>query len=182
MSSHTRTPGRLGYREYLCFPQDGQTHEIIRGEHIVNPAPGTYHQTLSRRIQFQLYQQIELSGLGVVYDAPTDLQLSEMNIVQPDLIVVLQRNQTIITPTKIKGIPDLIVEILSTTSEGNDRVLKKGLYRDSGVPEYWVVDPDEHVVEQYVLRAGEYELVGRHGDAVAPQAIAGVRVNLTDVW
>ncbi len=182
MSSETNTTGGLGYREYLCFPQDGKTHEIIDGEHVVNPAPGTYHQTLSRRIQFQLYPQIELQKHGVVYNAPTDLQLSETSIVQPDLIVVLQRNQTIITPTKIKGTPDLVVEIISPTSADNDRVLKKELYRKSAVPEYWLVDPNDHVIEQFVLHGAVYELVGKHADEIRLQIMDCVDVNLKEVW
>lgn len=88
MTPETKLRGRLGYREYVCFPDDGRRHEIIDGEHVVNPAPDTYHQTLSRRIQFQLYTQIELEQLGQIFDAPTDLQLSETDIVQPDLILV----------------------------------------------------------------------------------------------
>ncbi len=182
MPPETNLSGKLGYREYVCFPADGRRHEIIAGEHIVNPAPSTYHQTLSRRIQFQLYSQIELRGRGQVYDAPTDLQLSENDIVQTDLIVVLTHARNIITPTKIKGTPDLVVEILSESSVDNDRVVKKELYRRAGVAEYWVVDPDDHTVEQYVLRGDVYELMGAHTDALAPQVLAGVRVDLSQVW
>jgi hypothetical protein len=59
MTAESSSKVKLGYREYTCFPDDGRRHEILDGEHFVNPAPETYHQTLSRRIQFQLYQQIE---------------------------------------------------------------------------------------------------------------------------
>ncbi len=52
MSSEARSKTKLTYREYVLFPDDGRRHEIIDGDHYVNPAPGTYHQTLSRRIQF----------------------------------------------------------------------------------------------------------------------------------
>jgi Uma2 family endonuclease len=182
MSSETQLKGKLSYREYVCFPADGRRHEVIDGEHIVNPAPDTYHQTLSRRIQFQLYQQIELPGLGVVFDAPTDLQLTDFDIVQPDLIVVLHHKRTIVTPTKIKGVPDLIVEILSTSSVHHDQVLKKELYRRSAVPEYWVVDPEEHVVEQYVLRGDTYVLLSRHADQITVQSLENVCVKLNEVW
>jgi hypothetical protein len=102
VSEGPRTGVKLTYREYRCFPQDGRRHEIIDGEHKVNPASETYHQkTLSRRIQFQLYVQIEQAGLGVVFNAPTDLELSETDIVQPDLIVVSEARKTIITPTEV---------------------------------------------------------------------------------
>ena len=173
---------KLTYREYQCFPQDGKRHEIIDGDHYVNPAPETYHQTLSRRIQFQLYTQIELQDLGEVFDAPTDVQLSETDIVQPDLIIVLRAKRTIITPTKIKGTPDLIVEILSPSTAETDRGLKKELYCRSGVPEYWVVDPTEHVVEQYTLSGEDYVAVDRHAERVAFQGLPDVTVNLSEVW
>jgi Uma2 family endonuclease len=172
---------KLTYREYRCFPQDGRRHELIDGEHKVNPAPETYHQTLSRRIQFQLYVQIEQTGLGVVFDAPTDLQLSETDVVQPDLIVVSEACKTIITPTKIKGVPDLVVEILSPSSERLDRDLKRELYRRSGIREYWIVDPAEHTVEQCLLSGDRYQ-VTVHSEAVALSVFPGIAVNLVEVW
>jgi Uma2 family endonuclease len=105
-----------------------------------------------------------------------------MDIVQPDLIVVLNHKRTIITLTKIKGVPDLVVEILSPSSVHNDQVLKKELYRKSAIPEYWVVVPDDHVVEQYVLRGEAYELVDRHSERITVQVLENVRVNLSEVW
>ncbi len=90
MSANPTTARKLGYHDYLAFPDDGLRHEIIDGAHYVTASPFTYHQTLSRRIQFQLYTQIELRRLGEVYDAPTCVQLSDVDVVEPDLIVVLR--------------------------------------------------------------------------------------------
>ncbi|MEW6743212.1 MAG: Uma2 family endonuclease [Planctomycetota bacterium] len=173
---------KLTYAEYRLFPQDGRRHEIIDGDHYVNPAPDLYHQAISRRIQFQLYQQIEEPQLGEVINAPADLQLSETDIVQPDLMVVLRHRRQIMTPKKIKGPPDIVVEILSETTAQTDRELKKELYQRSGVPEYWVVDPDDHLVEQYRLVEGRYQLVQTCHDEIALAAPAGVSVDLTKVW
>ncbi len=74
------------------------------------------------------------------------------------------------------------MEILSKSSVGNDRVLKKELYRRSAVPEYWIVDPDDHAVEQYVLRDDAYELVGAQTAVISLQVLDGVRVDLSQVW
>ncbi len=182
MSVDANSKRKLGYDEYARIPDDGRRHEIIDGEHIVNPAPNLYHQTLSRRIQFQLYSQIELRGLGVVFDAPCDVQLSEWDVVQPDLIVVLNHKQAIMTASRIIGSPDLVVEIMSASSVHNDRVRKLERYRKSTIPEYWVVDPDEHVVEQFILRNDAYELLGRHTQAFDVHVIGDVRVDLRQVW
>ncbi|MFW6293488.1 MAG: hypothetical protein ACOC7V_14365 [Spirochaetota bacterium] len=43
---------KLTYEEYRHFPDDGNTHELIDGEHFMAPAPGTNHQSVSRHIQF----------------------------------------------------------------------------------------------------------------------------------
>ncbi len=94
---------RWNYAAYVALPPDGKRHEIIDGEHFVNPAPNLYHQEVSRHIQFPLYSQIELAGLGKVIDAPVDLQLSDHDMVQPDLVIVTRERKHILTPTNIRG-------------------------------------------------------------------------------
>ncbi len=173
-------PRKLTYAEYALIPNDGQRHEVIDGEHFVNPAPSTYHQTVSRRIQFQLYEQIELNGQGQVFDAPIDLQLSEHDIVQPDLVIVLNRDSQIITPTKIKGVPALVVEILSPSNSQHDTVRKRALYLKAKVPEYWIVDPGEHTVDQLLL-IDDYSS-SRFAVSIQPTVIDGVTVDLQKVW
>jgi len=182
MSQAIPAKSKLGYEHYVCYPDDGRRHEIIDGDHYVNPAPTTNHQRFSRRIQFQLYDQIEETERGEVFNAPTDLQLTDHDIVQPDLIVIMRERRLIITPTKIKGTPDLIVEVLSPSTKTNDCVLKKELYERRGVPEYWIVDPDEHTVEQFVLRDGSYVFEGSHAKSIAVATIENVRVDLIKVW
>jgi len=181
LASPVHPPAKLGYREYCCFPDDGRRHEIIDGDHYVNPAPSTYHQTVSRRLQHQVYTQIELTGRGVVYNAPVDVQLTDHDIVQPDLVVVLTSRMQMITPTKIKGVPDLLVEILSPSTASNDATLKKQLYARVGVAEYWIVDPDNHTLEQLVLTDGRYAR-RPEAESIPLSILEGVAVRLADVW
>lgn len=122
----------------------------------MNPAPNLYHQEVSRHIQFQLYTQIELTELGKVMNSPVDLQLSEHDIVQPDLVVVTRQRKHILTPTKIKGVPDLVIEILSPSNSDHDLKTKRNLYQAAGIPEYWIVFPDEHKILQLILVDGTY--------------------------
>jgi Uma2 family endonuclease len=172
---------RWDYAAYAAIPPDGKRHEIIDGEHFVTPAPNLYHQAVSRHIQFQLYTQIELAGLGVVIDAPVDLQLTDHDIVQPDLVIVTHERKHIMTPTKVKGIPSLVVEILSPSNPDHDLKTKRRLYENAGIPEYWIVLPDEHQVLQLVLQDGRYvETVETNSITmkIAPQTT----VDLTRVW
>ena len=181
MSTFTDNVQKLRYEDYAKIPEDGQRHEIIDGVHFVNPSPSTQHQHVSKRLQYQLYTKIELAGLGVLYDAPIDVQLSEFDIVQPDLVIVLNENIRRITPTKIKVAPHLVVEILSPSTSGNDRTLKKVLYERSGVCEYWIVDPFEQQVEQWVLRDGKYILAPR-SNVIQLTFVNGIDVDFETVW
>ncbi len=180
MDAKART--KLTYADYVCLPDDGQRHEIIGGDHFGTPAPNLDHQRYSRRMQHQLYVQVELAGRGEVFDAPVDLQLSPHDIVQPDLAVVLTSRRSILRQQKIEGAPDLVVEILSKSTRHRDRGPKKRLYERAGVPEYWIVVPEEHIVEQWVLRDGRFVLAGSHADDVTLLSLPDVRVDLTAVW
>ena len=173
---------KLTYEDYALLPEDGKIHEIIDGEHYMALAPATYHQTLSRRIQFQLYEQIEEKELGFVFDAPTDVQLSDIDIVQPDLLVIHSSRKSIISPTKIIDAPDLIIEILSKSTGDKDRLLKLDLYQKAAVPEYWLVDPEGQQITVYRLHEGRFETAGTFHDQISYSAIEGVRVDLSRVW
>ena len=181
MATSTSTSRKLGYADYAVIPDDGRRHEIIDGEHYVNPAPNLYHQAVSKRLQYQLYTKIELAGLGTLYCAPCDVQLSDHDIVQPDLLVVLSSRSHVFTPTKVKGAPDLLVEILSPSTADYDRTRKKELYERSGVREYWIVDPFEHTLEQFVLKDGSYQ-PKTVIDEVHPDFVDNVLINLKEVW
>jgi Uma2 family endonuclease len=187
MSISSETPlksrTKLTYNEYVLFPDDGNRHEIIDGRHYMNSAPVPRHQAVSRHIQFQLYQQIELPQLGQVINAPIDLQLSEVDVVQPDLVVVLVENR-IITQTRIRGVPDLVIEILSPSNRKHDTELKKQLYEQFAVPEYWIVDPDECVVSRYRLDdTGKFSVAAEFKQVITFEGIPGAAaVDLTRVW
>ena len=171
---------KFGYEGSCCFPDDGRRHQVIDGDHSVNPAPSTYHQTVSGRLQCQLHTRIELTGKGIVYDASVDVQITDHDIVQPDLVVVLFPRMQMIAPTKINGVPDLVVEILSPSTASNDTSLKKHLYERTGVGEYWIADPDHQRLEQYRLIDGSYRL---EPSSDPMTALAGrLQIRLADIW
>jgi Uma2 family endonuclease len=177
------TTTKLTYDHLILFPNDGNRHEIIDGRHFMNPSPVPYHQSVSGRIHVQLFAALDEPGLGTVLTAPVDVQFTEFDVVVPDLIVVLTENR-IITTSKIKGAPDLVIEILSPSTKKNDEELKRRLYEQHRVPEYWIVDPKEHVLRQFVLNEGHAcdEAVRCHDAVTFHGTEEGVTVDLTRVW
>ena len=98
-----------------------------------------------------MYEQLEKTGLAEVFNAPTDVHLSQTDVVHPDLVVIDTARRHVISPKKINAAPDLVVEIRSAATAERDVSLKLDLYQRSGVAEYWVVDPQSNQVEAYRL-------------------------------
>jgi len=182
MSASRSEPVKWTYEDYARLPADLKRHEIIDGRHFVSPSPNTYHQQISARLYLQLHALIEAPGHGLVLYAPMDIVFSRHDVVQPDLIAVLNARRHIVTAPNIQGAPDLSIEILSPSTRHLDRRHKLALYERSGVTEYWIVDPESHVVEQRVLAAEGYGLPRRESERVALHVLPGAVVDLTKVW
>ena len=145
-----RTPlGRLTYEDFLLFPDDGQRHELIDGEHYVTPSPNTRHQTLSRRLTRALLAHQEAHPGGELFYAPLDCVLTDIDIVEPDILFIAEDQRHILTEQHVRGAPALVVEILSPGTHATDEGAKRRLYDRVGVREYWVVDPIEDVLTVY---------------------------------
>ncbi len=142
------------YEDYLLLPDGGKRYEIIDGELFVTPAPATRHQRISGRLQADLWTCVEEHGLGQVFDAPTDVLLSQ---VDPDILFVARERLQIIKERNIAGAPDLVVEILSETTRKADEVLKRKRYERFGVREYWIVDPVLETAKVYRLGGAKFE-------------------------
>lgn len=174
-------PRKLGYEEYLVLPNDGRRHEILDGVQFVSPAPRPWHQTVSRRLQFALYVQLELPGRGQVFNAPIDVILGPNDIVQPDLVFLTTDQAGLVTDRAIEGAPALLVEILSPSTRRQDVLVKGPLYLRCGVERYWIVDPDIDRVEGFVHGGAAWQ---REFDVSAPHTLAamGVSVDLGAVF
>jgi Uma2 family endonuclease len=152
--------GRWTYADYAALPDDGNRYEIIAGVLYTTPAPGAGHQSVSARLVTFLVTHVEFAGLGRVFAAPVDVELAPDTVVQPDIVVILSANLDRITPSRIIGAPDLVVEILSPGTAGYDRREKQDAYARAGVGEYWIVDPGAQTVELLTLDQGRYRSHG----------------------
>lgn len=152
----------LTYEAYAALPEDGRRWELIDGDFEVNPAPSPRHQTVSRRLQFELMRALEEPGRALVFNAPIDLILSPHQVLQPDLAIIRSERQALVTERGIEGPPDIIVEVLSPSTRLLDQRVKKGLYARFAVPEYWMVDPVGGQIELYRLQPGaDFEIERR---------------------
>jgi Uma2 family endonuclease len=131
------------YADYARLPDDGNHYEVLDGELLVTPSPSPLHQRIAFRLAMAIDAYVERHGLGVVIP-DVDLLFVSGQFLRPDLLVVPERSREGITNRGVETAPLLVVEILSPTSAAIDRVKKPARCGDFGIPEYWVLDPEEH--------------------------------------
>lgn len=93
-----------------------------------------------------------------IFYAPIDVYLSDDTVVQPDIIVVCDPKK--IVKKGCVGAPDLVIEILSPSTSKTDWRDKYQLYEETGVREYWIVNPDENLLHAFRLIDGKFQLHG----------------------
>ncbi|MBR7016087.1 MAG: Uma2 family endonuclease [Lachnospiraceae bacterium] len=148
-ASLSKRQGEYTLDDYLALPDDVRA-ELIDGEIFLMSSPGTVHQAISGKLLHELVSYIDIHGGSCIpFSAPTDVQLDcdDKTIVQPDVFIVCDRSK--ITPLRIFGAPDFIIEILSPSTWEKDMFIKGRKYKNAGVREYWLIDPKRKVVLVY---------------------------------
>ncbi|HZF12237.1 MAG TPA: Uma2 family endonuclease [Thermoanaerobaculia bacterium] len=177
---------KLTYEDYVLFPEDGQRHEILDGEHYVMPAPSLDHQGFSLNLSSKMGPFVREHRLGLLRYAPTDVLLSEYDIVQPDLLFVSNDRAHILTKANVQGAPDLVVEILSDSTRRRDETLKRHLYERFGVLEYWLVDPDSKTVRVYHRLGARFlapqEFSAAAGDLLTTPRLPGFEIRVSEIF
>lgn len=147
------------YADYLNFPDD-ERWELIRGEaYAMRPAPNTLHQ----RVAGELFRQIAnfLHDRSCdVFAAPFDVRLPQTaatddridTVVQPDITVICNPEKP--DERGYLGAPDWIIEALSPSTAAKDQIIKRALYEQHGVTEYWLVHPVDRIMTVYRLQDG----------------------------
>ena len=140
---------RLTYDDYVLLPED-RRYEVIEGELFVTPAPTPFHQIVAQRLEEILAGFLREHPLGIMLHAPCDVVLSQNDVLQPDILFVSTERRAIIGESHVGPAPDLVVEVLSPSTESRDRRAKAKRYATFGVREMWLVDPAGKTIEVLV--------------------------------
>jgi Uma2 family endonuclease len=141
---------KLTYDDFVQFPDDGQRHELIDGEHYVTPSPNLKHQQILGNLHLEIGGWLRQHPIGRAFLSPFDVVFTRFDVVEPDLLYISNaRAAQILTAANVQGPPELVVEIGSPSTRKRDETIKRRLYERAGVSEYWVVDPEVDVVRVY---------------------------------
>ncbi|MGH7201849.1 MAG: Uma2 family endonuclease [Planctomycetaceae bacterium] len=146
--------------EFFRLVPDGQKADLLDGVvHMASPDSNRANQ-LNNFLDFVVTGFVTARDLGGrVYVNRFAFELSDTYAPEPDLAYVIRERLHLIEETRMRGGPDVAVEIVSRDSRTRDYLEKKEVYREAGVGEYWIIDPLQRRVEFWRLSAGRYELV-----------------------
>ena len=164
--------------------------ELIYGVPYLMSPPVRVHQEILTALVLQIGTYLKGKKCRL-YPAPFGVRLFEQDgdspnhvdtMVEPDISVVCDSDK--LDEIGCKGAPDLIIEILSPSTQRHDRVTKFNLYQEAGVREYWIVDPMSRTVQVYVLENGLFRVVESYSaeDEAEVRVLSGCIVSLRDVF
>ena len=180
---------RYTFADVLTW-EENERIEIIEGEAFMMAPPTRAHQEIVAELTRQFGNFLEGKQCKV-YPAPFGVRLFEQDgdapedvdtMVEPDISVVCDSNK--LDSHGCKGAPELIIEILSPSTQRRDRLVKLGLYQRAGVREYWIADPDSQTVQVMLKDGGGLQLheVYSRGDVARVNVLEGCFIDLVKVF
>lgn len=178
------------YADYLRWSFEERV-ELIKGKiYKMSPAPKRSHQKIDVALVANIYNFLTDKPCEV-YTAPFDVRFPKLphdsfesvfTVVQPDICVICDLSK--LDEAGCNGAPDLIIEILSTSTAKIDLEDKFALYEENGVGEYWIVYPGESIIEVFELKNGKYVSAGKfmEKDHVSSPLLKGLVINLETVF
>lgn len=170
--------------EYSHMPEGPPYYQLVEGGLEMSPAPVPYHQRILINLTHLFETYLERRPIGVLYIAPFDVFLNDVNVFQPDLAFISKANASILTDKGAEGAPDLVVEILSPKTAHLDRGPKRKIYARTGVKEFWIIDPERKQIHIYHLRqdAETPVAIREEKDIFQSPLLPGLRVRCARVF
>jgi prevent-host-death family protein len=144
---------KASYDEFLHLQQrSDERYEYIDGEIYLVASPKTAHQTVITElfgIFYNFFQDTNCTPIVAPYDIELRRTSENINIVQPDMMIICDLEEKLNEADYYKGVPSLVVEVLSKSTRRKDLIQKLDLYMSCGVSEYWIVNPDNQEVTVY---------------------------------
>ena len=141
-------------RQFYAQISEEDKAEFINGEIVMHSPVRLRHNVSSKRLLVLMDAYVNSRRLGYVGFEKIMVSLTR-NDYEPDICYFNPAKAAPFTPDQMRfPAPDLVVEVISESTEQNDRGVKFDDYAAHGVAEYWIIDPDAETLEQYLLPEG----------------------------
>jgi Uma2 family endonuclease len=173
------------WADFLALEED-DLRELIDGQLLEIDVPNKKHEWIVATLIWLLRSWAERTKAGIVLGSGYKVRISDRRGVMPDVQFTRHGRESILGKEAIEsGAPDLVVEVVSPTSVRYDRVQKLRWYASIGVPEYWIVDGQQDMLERLILGGdGLYRIATSAGgdEVFRPESFPGLEIALADLW
>lgn len=163
--------------------KDFDRTEIINGEEVVSPSPFGKHQDIASKLHIAIGYYVQTKKLGKIFSSLDVIFEEGMYRFQPDILFIRNENMGIFQDW-VRGVPDMVCEIVSSGSYDKDTVVKRAIYEKYRVPEYWIVIPELQVVEILTIEGDKYKqycIAGLEG-VVTSKVIDGLTITVKEIF
>lgn len=169
--------------EFWAEVDENKKAEFVLGEVIYHSPVYGRHWMTSSNLCEALLPFVRTNKLGRVGFEKVMIRLTR-NDYEPDVCFwTSEKARAFRNMQSAFPAPDMIVEIVSASTEHRDRGIKFLDYEQHGVQEYWIVDPERETVEQYLLEGGSYRLAVKiHEGSIRSGVITGFEIRLADLF
>lgn len=171
------------YADYLTWDDDTR-YELIDGVPYMMSAPSPTHQRISRELMRQFANFLEgkrCEAFAAPFDVRLNADTTDDIVVQPDISIVCDPKK--IDERGCKGVPDMVIEILSPSTAIYDQNIKLSKYLEAGVKECWIVVPEARNVTVYLRKADDGAFQIYKASEIAPvHVLDGCYINLASVF
>ncbi|MDQ3021898.1 MAG: Uma2 family endonuclease [Bacteroidota bacterium] len=170
-------------KEFYITMVEGEKVEFINGEVVFNSPVKSEHNLVGVLLSRLLSTFIDRNELGYLGYDKIMISLTR-NDYEPDICFFNKSISDQFNPKQMQfPAPDFIVEIVSPSTEHNDRIVKFEDYAAHGIKEYWIIDPDKQIIEQYILNNDKYELFLKSNNGlIKSKAIQGFEIPIESVF
>ncbi len=161
---------------------DGERAELIDGQIYMMGTPSRIHQKLVGQLSRIIGNYIESNhGSCEIYPAPfaVFIKKDDKNYVEPDISVICDKNK--LSDRGCEGAPDFIIEIVSPSSRRMDYYKKCTLYAESGVREYWIVDPATEQTTLYRFEETDAPAIIPFNQDIPVGIYKNLQINIADL-
>ena len=181
-----RTGTRMSLDEFLALGETDERLELVDGVLYIMPTATTDHQFILTQLLWYFVSYLDSFAeppARFYPDITTILSPELRRVVEPDLVVILAGRDDIRSVRHVEGVPDIVVEILSS-DRNRDLVRKRQLYAEAGVREYWIFDPVNDTVLPLELQGGAYaeRMTLTAADTLTTPLLPGLSIPLADIF
>ena len=170
-------------KEFYVTMKEGEKVEFINGEIVFNSPVKLEHNKAGALLFTLLNTFVNKNNLGFVGNEKIMISLTR-NDYEPDICFFNRSVSDKFNPKQMQfPAPDFIVEVISPSTEHNDRVIKFEDYAAHGIKEYWIIDPEGKTIEQYLLKNDKYELTLKSDNgSIKSRTVSGFEIPIVSVF